>query len=232
VTADFLAVLSWLAQAIVASGLTILGFVGLKSTLDHYFQRKIAAFKHEQDKGIEGLKADLAHLGDRGRRANEREFDALSGIWDAFVDAFLKTNQAIISYRSFPDLDRLPAEDLAAFLEITELSTPQRQQVASATKKVDMYSKIMDLRGINIAGSAIFETRLLLRQKGIFVQTSMVDEFKNALEMLGKAQIERHIEFQHRGAGVGSKDALRLLNDGERTFNQLQAMVRTRLLRD
>jgi hypothetical protein len=101
-------------------GLTILGFVGLKSTaigerwLDHYFQRKIAAFKHEQDKGIEGLKADLAHLGDRGRRANEREFDALSGIWDAFVDAFLKTNQAVISYRSFPDLDRLLAEDLAA----------------------------------------------------------------------------------------------------------------------
>jgi hypothetical protein len=75
----------------------------------------------------------------------------------------LKTNQAVISYRSFPDLDRLLAEDLAAFLETTELSAPQRQQVTSATKKVDMYSKIMDLRGINTAGSAIFETRLLLR---------------------------------------------------------------------
>jgi hypothetical protein len=60
----------------------------------------------------------------------------------------------------------------------------------------------------------------------------MVDEFKHALDMLGKAQIERHVEFQHRGEGVGSKDALRLLNDGKRTFNQLQAMVRTRLLRD
>jgi hypothetical protein len=67
VTADFLAILSWLAQAIVASGLTILGFVGLKSTaigerwLDHYFQRKIAAFKHEQDKGTLTVPPDGLH---------------------------------------------------------------------------------------------------------------------------------------------------------------------------
>jgi hypothetical protein len=238
VTINWSTAISWLLQTILASGGAILAFILLRSTaigerlLSHHLERRITELKHAHVETLESLKADLAHLGDRGRRANEREFDALSSIWDAFVDAFLKTNQAVISYRSFPDLDRLSAQDLGAFLETTELSAPQRQQVAAASKKVDIYSKIMDLRGINTAGGVIFNARLLLRQRGIFVQTSMVDEFKSALDMLGKAQIERHIEFEHRGSGVGSKDTSRLLSEGERTFDQLQSMVRTRLLRD
>jgi hypothetical protein len=117
------------------------------------------------------------------------------------------------------------------FLETTELSAAQRQQVSSAMKKVDMYSKIMSLRQINAAGASIFDARLLLRRNGIFVQTSIMGEFKNALEILGKAQVERYIEFQHR-SGVDYKESSRLLSDGEKVLDRLQSMVRTRLHRD
>src|SRR6266545_1386211 len=76
-----------------------------------------------------------------------------------------------------------------------ELSSPQRQQVLGATKKVDMYSKIMDLRQISAAGAAIFEVRLLLRRGGIFVQAGILEEFKKALDVHGKAQVERLMHF-------------------------------------
>jgi hypothetical protein len=111
------------------------------------------------------------------------------------------------------------------------LSAAQRQQVSGAMKKVDMYSKIMSLRQINAAGASIFDARLLLRWNGIFVQTSIMGEFKNALEILGKAQVERYMEFQHR-SGVDYKESSRLLSDGEKVFDRLQSMVRTRLHRD
>jgi hypothetical protein len=146
---DWSSISSWLLQTFAASGVAILGFIGLRSTalgerlFSHHLDRKITELKHSQNEAIEALRADLAHITDRGRRANEKEFDALSSIWDSFVDAFLKTNQAVVSFMSFPDLDTLSAADLTAFLETSELSSPQRQQVLSATKKVDMYSKIV-----------------------------------------------------------------------------------------
>ena len=112
---DWSAVLSWLLQTLLASGGAVVAFVLLRSTaigerfVSHHLERKLAQYKHEHDQSIEALRAELAHSGDRSRRANEREFEALSAIWDGFADAFLKTNQAIVSYKSFPDLDRLSA---------------------------------------------------------------------------------------------------------------------------
>jgi hypothetical protein len=216
--------ISWLLQTLVTSGIAIIGFVALTSTrvgerwLSHRFERQLAE-----------LRAELARHEDRGRRANEREFDAVSAIWDAFVDAFLKTNQAVISYLEFPDLDQLSQEDLAAFLESTELSPEQRQQVTVASKKSDMYSKIMNLRRINTAGASIFDARLLVRRKGIFVQRGMVDEFKSAIDMLSKAQVERLMEFRHRTSS-GFEHTSRLFDEGNAMFDRLQSMVRTRLV--
>ena len=55
---------------------------------------------------------------------------------------------------SFPDLNNLSKSDLATFIDSTELPKPQRQQVLEASDKNDIYSKILRLRTINIAGAA------------------------------------------------------------------------------
>jgi hypothetical protein len=228
--------LSWILQTAASSGIAIVAFILLRSTsqgerfFSYHLQRKITELRHSQDQAIEALRAELAHSGDRGRRANEKEFEALASIWDSFVDAFLKTNQAVVSYMSFPDLDQLSAADLTTFLETSELSGPQRQQVLDATKKVDVYSKIMDLRRINIAGAAIFDARLLVRRHGIFVNPSIVNEVRRALDVLSKAQVESYMHFQRRGTGIGYDASSHLLSDGEKIFDQLQSVVRQRLL--
>jgi len=229
-------IISWLLQTVAASGVAILGFIVLRSTafgerlFSYHLERKVAELKHSQNEAIEALRAELAHTGDRGRRANEKEFEALSAIWDSFVDSFLKTNQAVVSFMSFPDLDMLAPADLAIFLETSELSMPQQQQVLGAAKKVDMYSKIMDLRRINGAGAAIFDTGLLMRRHGIFVQASILHEVKKAMEMLSKAQVERHMHFQHSRSGIGFDASSYLLSEGDKIFENLQSVVRTRLI--
>ncbi len=93
-----------------------------------------------------------------------------------------------------------------------------------------MYSKIMDLRQISAAGAAIFEVRLLLRRGGIFVQAGILEEFKKALDVHGKAQVERLMHFQHGRSGIGFDASSHLLTEGEKIFDQLQSIVRTRLL--
>jgi hypothetical protein len=155
--------LSWLLQTLLSSGVAILAFFFLQSTkmgeqwFSHRLNRKLTELKHSHDAAIESLRAELAHLGDRRRRANEQEFEALSTIWDAFVDAFLETSKAIASFQSFPDLDQLQSEDLNTFLESTELSSAQRQQVSNAEQKVKTFGKILDIRQINSAGDAVFK---------------------------------------------------------------------------
>ena len=117
-------VLTWVAQTLASSGVAILAFVAIKSTafgerfLNHHLERRIADLKHTHEEKIEQIRADLAHLQDRGRRANELEFDAASKLWHAFVDAYQKTQQAIVDYMQFPDLDRLSSPSYSPQMRI------------------------------------------------------------------------------------------------------------------
>jgi hypothetical protein len=230
-------VLTWVAQTLASSGVAILAFVAIKSTafgerfLNHHLERRIADLKHTHEEKIEQLRADLAHLQDRGRRANELEFDAASKLWHAFVDAYQKTQQAIVDYMQFPDLDRLSSEDVTTFLESTELSAPQRAQVLGASDKVRMYARIMRQRKINISGAAIYDGRLLLRTTGIFVSSEMSKMFKDGFEMLSKAQVEQHINFEHGNAPTNETSMLLISPAGELSLANLETLVRSTLRR-
>lgn len=196
--------------------------------LNHHLEKKVADLKHTHDRDIEGLRSDLAHLQDRGRRANELEFEAVTKVWHCFVDAWLKTQQAIIEFMSFPDLDELSESDLTTFLDSTELSKPQREQLQNAKDKKEMYSKIIRLRNINKAGAAIYEGRQVLRTNGIFISASVANSFKDAFDKLSAAHVERSMEFRlGRNAGGYQKSLEVLDTRGEEMLSTLETLVRT-----
>src|SRR4030081_3299790 len=66
--------------------------------LSFHFDRKLADLKDAQNQKIESLKEQLNHLGDRGKRSNEREYEALSDIWGQFVDAFDSTERCVTQF--------------------------------------------------------------------------------------------------------------------------------------
>jgi hypothetical protein len=227
-----------IVQTLASSAVAILAFIGLKSTalgerfLNHHLERKIADLKHAQGEKIEALRADLGHIQDRGRRANELEFDAATKIWHAFVDAYLKTQQAIVDYSSFPDLNKLSDDDLTTFLESTDLSAPQRAQVSASSDKVTMYSKIVRQRRIGIAGGAIYDGRLLLRTNGIFISSTMSKSFKGGFEILSKAHVEQLVNFEH-GRGPSNESSVLLISPaGEQVVANLETLVRSTLRRE
>jgi hypothetical protein len=231
-------VLLWIGQTVASSILAILAFIAVKSTavgerfLNHHLEQKIVALKHTHDEKIETLRSDLAHLQDRGRRANEFEFDALVKIWEAYSDAWLKIQQAIVDYMSFPDMTKLSDDDIETFLQTTELSEPQKQQVMAASDKNQLYSKIMRQRRINAAGGAIYDGRLVLRTNGIFISEKVASTFKGAFDKLSQAYVEQSMEFR-TGRGTGYERSMEVLDTtGRGDIVELEALVRTTIRRD
>jgi hypothetical protein len=231
-------VLTIIVQTLASSALVILGFIAVRFTglgerfLSHHLEKKINELKHTYDRDIESLRSDLAHLQDRGRRANELEFDALSKIWLSFNDAWLKTQQAIVDHLEFPDLDDLSEEDLVAFLESTELSDAQRKQVLKAGQKNEMYSKIMRLRRTTIAGAAIYGGRQVLRTNGIFIPAETAKSFRDGFDKLSEAQVERYMHFRHGRDFSGFKASMEVLDTtGTGMIADLEALVRSTIRR-
>ncbi len=233
-TIDLSSIGAWIAQVTAAFGGSFLAFIGATSSkfgerfLGHHFDRKLADLKHDQNAQIEALRAELAHLSDRGRRSNEREFDAISAVWEKFVDAYLATTNCAIDFHQHPDLVRLSTDNLLDFLDETPLTDAQKKTIIEATDKNDRYRSFVTLRSINAAHKAIFDVRQLLRKNGIFVPDDLARAFQSAIEVLTKAEVQRYMEFSYKGPR-DLTDVSFLLINGDKIFNELNVAVRNRL---
>lgn len=197
--------------------------------VSHRLERGLEKIKHEHDAQIESLRAQLSHLSDRGRHANEREFEALSEIWDLFVEAFLATNTCIASFMEFPDFSRMSDADTQEFLNSTEFSEGQRKYVMGATNRNNAYSRTVTIRDINKAGSDLHKVRLALRKKGIFIPKALGDRLRASIEEMSRAQVARRVSFSY--PAHRDEDATNFLSRAEDFITEIGELVRDRLIR-
>jgi hypothetical protein len=219
---------AWLGAVATTYGLsfTKLG----EMLLNRHWERKLTDLKHEQNEKIEALRAELQHLGDRGKRSNEREFLATSAVWEKFVDAWLSTQRAVMQFIRHPDLNRLTVEEVTTFLLSTDLSEEQKRDVEKAENKNDVYARTVELNTINEAGRDIYDLRQLVRKNSIYMPEELTTEFKNVIELLSGAQVERSMALRHPAADR-YEHGQKLLEQAEPIFAKLSAAVRARIFR-
>ena len=106
------------------------------------------------------LRADIGHLQDRGKHSNEREYAALTEIWEKFSDLHTATNNCVMGFVQFPDLQRMDEERIAKFLDKNDFTEDERAAVRNAADKNDGFSRVVGVRSIAQARRAYFDFRL------------------------------------------------------------------------
>lgn len=195
------------------------------------YDRNLEAFKAEQSRDLESVKERLAHLADRGKRSNELEFLATRAVWEQFMEAYAATDAAITGFIELPDLSRYSAEERQAYLNSTDFSLMQKQQVLEASNPTDMYAKVSAWRMIAKAREAISLAHKVIRKERIFLQDDLRNEFMEMLDLVSKGCIQRQIEHQrpnHQSSLTGISE---FYDKGPKGVDKLAAMVRNRLLR-
>jgi hypothetical protein len=196
--------------------------------LKHEQSEKLEALKYEQSKDIETLRAEISHLTDRGKHSNEREYLALSAIWEKYVDLHYATHTAVASFIQYPDLNNATSAELDDFLAITELSDRQKENIRLANDKNKSFSRTIIGGYINSARRENYELNLQLAKNGIFIPKGLKQTFLEAEGMCAMAIAQRMAEQDGRGVGTGYD--LEFLQKGTSTLENIQDSVRERLL--
>ena len=77
----------------------------------------------------------------------------------------------------FPDLNTMSADELRVYLEATDFSKQQIDQVINAANHNDLFVKVVHWRNIARAGGEVYEARLALRKRQIFIPDDIRGEF-------------------------------------------------------
>lgn len=198
--------------------------------LGEAFEKRIAAFKHQQTIELGKLQGNLDHLKDRGQRSNEREFQALQDVWERFVEAYRNMQGAVAQFYSFPDLDRMTDDDVASFLDANNVAPDSRMRILKADDKKHAFGNYIEAKTLNAAVEAIQKASETVLKQSVFIPADLQLRFELAIQRLRKAQAE--IVFKHEVRGDRSASADLVGEPGETMFNELRDATRKRLLRE
>jgi hypothetical protein len=201
VTVSGAEIVSWLLQTTIAAGVATTGFLVLLPTkfgekyLSFHFDRKLTDLKNAQNQQIEALKEQLNHLGDRGKRSNEREYEALSDIWGQFVDAFDSTERRVTQFIEHPDFNRLTEDEIDTFLNATDFTEDQKREFRSSSDKNKLYTRTIAWKNIAKAHNQIFEVRIALKKRGILFLMISAASTKRQLSFVPKLRFMSSSDF-------------------------------------
>jgi hypothetical protein len=237
VTVSGVEIASWLLQTTIAAGVATTAFFIMLPTkfgekyLSFHFDRKLADLKEAQNQKIESLKEQLNHLGDRGKRSNEREYEALSDIWGQFVDAFDSTERCVTQFIEHPDFSRLTADEIDTFLNSTDFTEDQKQEFRSSSDKNTLYTRTIAWKNIAKAHNQIFEVRIALKKRGIFVPEDLRRIYGEAIEFCSKAEIHEFVRFRNPDSNLGSDMPLKFFEGKDAMLKRVMDATSARLLR-
>ncbi|MER9681766.1 hypothetical protein NKJ23_20945 [Mesorhizobium sp. M0184] len=205
--------------AIVVAGggtaaIAFLIFRGLgESWLNSKFEKRMAAFTHEQDKQIERLRFRINALFDRTTKLHEREFDVVPETWARLIDAYNEVAGFVHFFQQYPNLDKMSDAQLEEFLESSPLQKWQKDELRSTEKKVNYYQKAIFWVRLGTCQEKYRDFRKFLRKNAIFMLPSMKEKFEAMDGLMWAALVER--EFNEEDHGVPKERAAKKKFDSE-----------------
>jgi hypothetical protein len=155
--------------------------------LNEKFEKRLAEYKHEQQKELEQLRFTIAGLMDRTTKLYQREFDVLPEAWGRLVIAHGHVQAAVSALQQYPDLDSMVPEHLSEFIDKSPLADWQKAELRNAKAKTEYYSKAINWHRAREAGALYREFFIYLRKNGIFIREEIKSKFTELSDLLHAA---------------------------------------------
>ncbi|WP_439401742.1 hypothetical protein ACNJYA_37365 [Bradyrhizobium sp. DASA03068] len=194
------------------------------------YARELENIKSASARELAGINEKLAHIADRGKLSNDREYKSIAEVWEKFVDCLDQAEAAIVQYTEIPDLDSFTREELASFLSTRNFSKEQVDQVKDSSDKVRAFGQIVRWKYIATAHNTISETRGLLR-KQIFIPIVIAEEIEKAIEQASLAVAVELTRFRNPNSGLGTEPAIQFFENRHALLAKVKETVQKRLMR-
>lgn len=219
----------------VAAGVAYWIFKTLaKGWLDSRFQKDLEEFKAANLREVERLKAELSRYADRATKFHVREYEVLPEAWGLMNKAYGACHQAIAAFQQLPDLDRMSAPQLDAWLADSDLKDFQKEEIRESARKIDKYSEFLTWKQIGDAHQAVAEFQNYIIIQGVFIEEDLVQTMIDAGAAMRKSLISRRmVELTKNSQAPNQTDfwtqAIETLEPIGNSVQAVKENIRTRL---
>jgi len=129
---------SGLIAALISAGIAI-----YLRIFDITINEKLESTKHENNEKLENIKSQLAEKRDKKSVFYQKNLDIMTNIWEKIQTTRGKIAIITSPLQIYPDLTYLNEFDLKEFLDTTEFSEQQKEDVKNADDKNEQYQYLL-----------------------------------------------------------------------------------------
>lgn len=216
-------------SALVGAAYALLRYLSDK-WISAKFQERLEAFKHAQQREVEGLRFQINGLLDRAVKLHTQEFEALPALWSRLNQSFWYVSDFVGAIQRHADLDRMSKAQFDEFLEKSDLDVWQKDEVRSAAEKNDVYRGHKFWRDYSKVNKKFVRFNRYLDMKSIFLQNDVKKACEELQGLMHGALVERKYEEQHPNPRVGRWAKREALEErGKACRAEIETMIKARL---
>jgi hypothetical protein len=196
------------------------------------YGRDLEGLKAEQSRRLEQFREQLSHLGDRGRRSNEMEFNAIEILWKEFVKAWLSTNTCVSAMITIPEFERMSDDEAKKFAASYGFTDDEQSALLTAADRREEYVRVVRWKNTMQAARDIYQARLILREQRIFMPPELTRQFGEIIERMSNVQVEQRLSIAHRREWDHKGPSTAWVQDCSSVFEDMATKANRRLFRD
>lgn len=200
--------------------------------LDERFKKNFQQLVHDQNKEIERLKSELTKSFDRASKLHQREFEALPRIWEKVASAYWTTAGFVSPAQMYPDLNRMVPQQLEEFVQASELTEWQRDELMASNDKTKKFQELIFWHKLARCRNLVREADFELSRVGIFVIDPVKQKLQAILDLSYGALTEHEMNHEHppvRPSDRLKDDISRMRADGREWVDEAERMIKTRI---
>lgn len=193
------------------------------------FDERLETFKHMHQRELEELRLKINTLFDRTTKLHQREFEVVPEAWSKLIDAHNQVWATIVSFKQYPDLDRMNSVQLEEFFTDGFLSETQKEEIRNSSQKLKLYIRMNVWHEIWKSKKALRKFHVYLLKNGIFIAPEVRAKFKTLGDYIWAALVEYEINEQWPENPRERTAFKNLEGDGKKLMEQLESDVQGRL---
>lgn len=200
-----------------------------KKWIENKFAERLDQLRHQQALELQKVRVEIDSMLSGALKLQEKEFSVLPEAWAKLDEAHGLVGWLVSPMQQYANVDRMNASQLEEFLEDTDFTGSQKDDVRNASEKGHAYQNILFWHRLHKVKVAVRELQTFVARNGIFLPSELEEKFSKVSEMLWSAVISKEVGHEAKDWKLQSEGWTKMKEKAEPLYKAIKTDIQTRL---
>jgi hypothetical protein len=197
--------------------------------IENKFAERLDQLRHQQALEIQRLRVEIDSMLSGTLKLQEKEFSILPEAWEKLDEAQGLVSWLVSPMQQYTDVERMNASQLHEFLESTDLTQTQKDEIKSSSDRNETYQNFEFWRRLSKVKKACGELQANIARNGIFLPEELEKKFSKISDTFWHALISKEVGYEAKDWKMQNEGWHKIQEEVRPLYEKIKQEIQARL---